>query len=298
MRQFDKVVIIGVGLIGGSIGLAIKKNDLAKEVIGVFRRQATLKKALKRRAVDKGFMNVRTAVRNADLIILATPVSSIVHIAREAMKYAKRGAIVTDVGSTKGWIVGQLEKASKRVSVNFVGSHPMAGSEQTSVEFARDGLLEEAPCIVTRTAKTNKAALAKVISFWKGLGAKVKVMTPGAHDRSVALISHLPHIVAFSLAGAIPEKELAYAAEGFRDTTRVASSDPSLWADIFVTNKREAIKACRLFEASYKGIVGALAKDDYRGLMKALEKAKAKRDKFIYGAPRQKSYSGRGPARD
>ena len=287
MRQFNKVVIIGVGLIGGSIGLAIKKNGLAKEVIGVFRRQATLKKALKRRAVDKGFMNARTAVRDADLIRLATPVSSIVRIAREAMKYARRGAIVTDVGSTKGWIVGQLEKASKRSSVHFVGSHPMAGSEKTSVEFARDGLLEEAPCIVTRTAKTNKTALAKVMSFWKGLGAKVKVMTPGQHDRSVALISHLPHIVAFSLAGAIPEKELAYAAEGFKDTTRVASSDPSLWADIFLTNKREAIKACRLFEASYKGIITALAKDDYRGLIKALEKAKSKRDKFVYPVRRK-----------
>ena len=298
MRLFNKVAIVGVGLIGGSVALAIKRKGLAKEVVGVFRRRSTLEKALRRKAIDKGFMDVRDGVKNADLIILATPVSSIVRIARKAMKYARKGAILTDVGSTKNWIVGQLDKASGDLAVNFVGSHPMAGSEHTSVEFARDSLLEEAPCIVTRTAKTNRAALAKIVNFWKGLGAKVKVMTPAQHDRSVALISHLPHIVAFSLAGAIPQKDMAYAAEGFKDTTRVASSDPYLWADIFLTNRKEAIKACRLFERSYKGIVRALAEDDYSGVIKALKKAKSKRDKFVYGAPRQESHPGRGPARD
>ena len=283
MKQFKRIAIIGVGLIGGSIGLAIKKNGLAKEVIGVFRHQATLRKALKRKAIDKGFMKVKDGIKNADLVILATPVSSIVRVGREAMKNANPGVVVTDVGSTKSWIVGQLEKASRQHSVNFVGSHPMAGSEHTSVDFARDSLLEEAPCIVTRTARTDKAALKKIVDFWKALGGKVKVMTPSEHDRSVALISHLPHIVAFSLVGAIPEKDMAYAAEGFKDTTRVASSDPGLWADIFITNKNETIKACRLFESSYSAILKALVKDDYQGLVKALKKAKTKRDKFTYG---------------
>lgn len=280
MRQFNKVTIIGVGLIGGSIGLAIKKNGLAKEVVGVFRHKATLKKALARKAVDRGVMNIRDGVKGADLIIVATPVSSIVRIAREVMKNAKKNSIITDVGSTKGCIVEQLEKASKSFSVNFVGSHPMAGSEHNSVEFSRDSLMERSPCIVTKTARTDSSSLKRVINFWKVLGGNVKVMTPSEHDRSVALISHLPHIVAFSLAGAIPEKELAYAAEGFKDTTRVASSDPYLWADIFLTNKKEAIKACRLFESSYKGIVRALAKDDYSGIVRALKKAKSKRDRW------------------
>ena len=284
MSKFKKVCIIGVGLIGGSIGLAIKKRGLAKEVIGVFRHKATLKKALKYKAIDKGVMNIRDGVRNADLIILATPVSSIVRVAREVMKSAKDGAIITDVGSTKSLIVGQLEKDLKALSVSFVGSHPMAGSEHNGVEFARDTLLEEAPCIVTKTSRTNNLAFKKVISFWKGLGGNVKAMTPCEHDRSVAIISHLPHIVAFSLAGAIPQKDLAYAAEGFKDTTRVASSDPYLWADIFLTNKKEAIRACRLFENSYKDILKALSTEDYNGIVRALKKAKAKRDKFIYGS--------------
>ena len=286
MKQFNKITIIGVGLIGGSIGLAIKKRGIAKEVAGVFRHRVTLRKALKRKAIDKGFMSIKDGVRGADLIILATPVSSIVAVGRKAMESAGPGAIVTDAGSTKACIVDQLEKISRPTPVSFVGSHPMAGSEQTSVEFARDTLLEEAPCIVTKTGNTNKAALKKVVNFWKSLGGKVKVMTPSGHDRSVALISHLPHIVAFSLAGAVPEKDLACAAEGFKDTTRVASSDPSLWADIFLSNKKEALRACRIFERSYNGIIKALTKDDYRGVVKALKKAKAKRDKFVYGKKR------------
>jgi prephenate dehydrogenase len=296
MRQFNRVTIIGVGLIGGSIGLAIKKNGLAKEVVGIFRHRRTLKNALRRKAIDKGFMNIRDGVRNADLVVLATSVSSIVRIGLEAMKYAKMGAVLTDVGSTKNCIVEKLEKAARSYSVNFVGSHPMAGSERASVEFARKDLLEGSPCIVTKTAGTNKPALKKIMNFWKSLGGYVKVMTPCQHDRSVALISHLPHIVAFSLAGAIPERELIYAAEGFKDTTRVASSDPDLWADIFLTNKKEAIKACRMFENSYNGIVKALAKSDRRGIVKALGRAKAKRDKFNYGkkTPGQKIAFGSG----
>jgi prephenate dehydrogenase len=284
MKRFNKITIIGVGLIGGSIGLAIKKNGLAKEVIGVFRRRSTLKKALKRRAVDKGFMSIGDGVRDADLIIIAVPVSSIVKIAREVLKSAKDGAIITDAGSTKSVIVSGIEKFCKSSSVKFVGSHPMAGSEHTSVEFARGDLLEDAPCIVTRTANTDKRALSRIVNFWKALGAKTKVMTPGQHDHSVALISHLPHIVAFSLAGAVPEKELIYAAEGFKDTTRVASSDPKLWADIFVTNKKEALRACRLFEGSYKNIIKALARNDYEAIVRALKNAKSKRDKLSYGA--------------
>ncbi len=159
----------------------------------------------------------------------------------------------------------------------------MAGSEHAGVEFARQDLLEDAPCIVTKSAKTNSLALKKVINFWSSLGAKVKVMSPAAHDRSVSLISHLPHIVAFSLAGSVPEKELIYAAEGFKDTTRVASSDPKLWADIFLTNRKEILKASRLFEKYYRQILKAVSRGNYSKTVNVLKKAKIKRDKFVYG---------------
>ncbi|MDP3790659.1 MAG: prephenate dehydrogenase/arogenate dehydrogenase family protein [Candidatus Omnitrophota bacterium] len=282
--KFNKIAIIGVGLIGGSIGLAIKKRRIAKETIGVFRHASTLKKALKARSVDKATMSIREGVKDADLIIAASPVHSIPVLVKEAARYARPGAIITDVGSTKSWIVGSVEKILENHSaIYFVGSHPMAGSEHAGVEYARADLLTGAPCIVTKDLKTDGAALKKVINFWKSLGAKVKVMSPAAHDRSVSLISHLPHIVAFGLAGAVPGKELQYAAEGFKDTTRVASSDPELWADIFLTNNIEVVKAGRLFEKYYKDILNAVSSGDYSKTVSILKRAKDKRDKFIYG---------------
>lgn len=274
-------------MIGGSIGLAVKKAHAAGEVTGVFRRKATLKKALKARAVDKATMSIREGVKDADLIIAASPVYSIPLLIKEAAVYAKKGAIITDAGSTKGWIVNNVGRILKNSPhIYFVGSHPMAGSEHTGVEYSRADLLKGAPCIVAKDKDTNAAALKKIISFWASLGADVKVMSPASHDRSVSLISHLPHIVAFGLAGAVPERELQYAAEGFKDTTRVASSDPELWADIFLTNQEEILRAGRLFEKYYRDILRAVAKGDYSKTVNVLKKAKAKRDKFIYGKER------------
>lgn len=278
--KFNRVAIIGVGLMGGSVGLAVKKRRLAKEVIGIFRRKSTLNKALKRGAVDKAVMSVKEGVADADLIILATPVGLIPSMAREAIKYAKKGAVITDVGSTKKWVVDKVEVQLARSgkALFFVGSHPMAGSEHAGVEFARSDLLDGSPCIVTETAKTTAAALKKITGFWKALGAKVNVMSPAAHDKSVSLISHLPHIVAFGLAGAVPVRELKYAAEGFKDTTRVASSDPNLWSDIFLSNRKEIVKSAHSFERYYKKIIKAVAKGDYSETVRLLKKAKAVRD--------------------
>ena len=285
--KFNKIAIIGVGLIGGSIGLAIKKRRLANEVIGVFRRKPTLKKALKVKAVDAAVMSVEEGVFDADLIIIASPVRSIPYLAAEAIKHAKRGAIITDVGSTKTWIVEKLDDMLKgSSSVKFIGSHPMAGSEQAGVEAARADLLCGAPCIVTRTANTDSAALNKVTSFWKTLGSRVTVMSPAKHDSVAAAISHLPHLVAFGLVGAVRGGDIRHAAEGFKDTTRVASSDPALWADIFLTNKTAIAQAVRAFDKSCKAIQRSLSTNDTKGLVGILKSAKSKRDKFIYGKTR------------
>lgn len=284
MKKFDKIAIIGVGLIGGSVGLAAKAKGASGEVIGVFRHKSTLKKALKYKAVDRGTLDVRAGVGDADLIVLAAPVHEIPLLAREVMRHAKPGAIITDVGSTKVWIVKAIEDILRsRPSIFFVGAHPMAGSEQQGVEHARYDLLEDAPCIITKTGRTDARALKSVMLFWKSLGSKVKIMKPLEHDRAVSLISHLPHIVAFSLAGSVPEEMLKYAAEGFRDTTRVASSDPKLWADIFLTNKNEIARAGRLFQEYYNKVIEAISKDSYPATVRALAAAKGKRDKFVYG---------------
>ena len=284
MKRFNKIAIIGVGLIGGSIGLAARTRKVAKEVIGVFRHRSTMRRALKFKAVDTGVMDMGEGIEDADLIILATPVHSIPVLAAETAVFAKKGAIITDAGSTKEWIVGKAQAALRRhPSISFVGSHPMAGSERTGVEFATRDLFEGSPCIVTKTAKTDKRSLAKVAAFWKALGGKVKVMSPAEHDRTVSLVSHLPHVVAFSLAGAVPGKEMECAAEGFKDTTRVASSDPDLWADIFLTNKKALLAAGRMFDTYYARVMKAIAGGNYFQTVKMLKSAKAKRDRFIYG---------------
>jgi prephenate dehydrogenase len=273
-----------VGLIGGSIGLAIKKRHLAAEVVGVFRRKSTMNKALAKKAVDRATMDLSEGVRNSDLVIVASPVYSIPGLVREAFDHAKNGAVITDVGSTKSWVAKKVAVFAKKGSqVSFVGSHPMAGSEQTGVEFARSDLMQGSPCIVTKSAVGNKKALRAVVDFWKSIGAKVSVMTAAEHDKAVALVSHLPHVVAFSLAGSVPEKFLKYAAEGFKDTTRVASSDPKLWADIFLSNRPEVLRSIRMFDKNYRSLERVLSRNDYGGLVKALLKAKTRRDKFNYG---------------
>lgn len=283
MARFNKITIIGVGLIGGSIALAIKKKHMAREVIGVFRRRSSLKKALRRKAVDKGVMDLRQGVKDADLIIIASPVSLIPGLAAKVLKSAKHGAIITDAGSTKEWIVNRVEGLLKKKhsNIHFVGSHPMAGSEHAGVEFAKGDLFEGSPCIVTKTSRTNKQALAKVSGFWKAIGCRVKVMSPRQHDSTVSLISHLPHVVAFSLAGAVPAKEMACAAEGFKDTTRIASSDPELWADIFLTNKKAISDAGRLFTRHCASLLKSISKNDRRMTVNILRRSKSKRDRYI-----------------
>ena len=287
MKKFDKITIIGVGLVGGSIGLALKKRFPAKSVVGVFRKKSTLKNALRRGAITSATMDLMQGVKDADLIIIASPVRSIPHLTKEVLKYAKRGSVITDVGSTKAWINKEVARSVKRSrGVFFVGSHPMAGSERAGVEFSRQDLLEGSPCIVTKDKATDSKALEKVVAFWKSLGAKVSVMTPDEHDRSVSLVSHLPHIMAFSLALAVPDRDLKYAAEGFKDTTRVASSDPKLWADILLSNREHILKAARLFGITYKRLVRSLSKNDYAGTVRLIGAAKSKRDRCIHAKVR------------
>lgn len=284
MIQFNKITIIGVGLIGGSIGLAVRKMRLANKVVGVFRHESTLKRALKAKAIDKGTLSVAEGVKDADIVIVASPVGSIPALVKEALKYCKKTAIVTDAGSTKGWIVAECEKKAAGRPVFFVGSHPMAGSEKTGVEAARSDLFKGVPCIVTKTRSTNKKALEKIKNFWSALGSKVSVMTPEKHDKSISFVSHLPHLIAFSIAGAVPGKYIKYAAEGFRDTTRVASSDPDLWAGILLTNKKEVLASAKAFRHTNNMLIKILKKGDEPSLVKFLGKAKAKRDKFINGS--------------
>jgi prephenate dehydrogenase len=266
---FGKVTIVGIGLLGGSLGLAIKKRRLAREVWGLARREQSRKKALKFKAVDQATLDLAAAVEGADLIVLATPVGGFTQILGALSLVAPRGCLVTDVGSVKGALVAQWEKASHPLA--FVGSHPMAGSEKSGVEEARADLFQGTTCITTPTGRTSKDALKKVESLWRALGCRVIRLAPLGHDKKIGLLSHLPHAAAFSLMRAVGRGMSAgdwrLAGNGLRDTTRISGSDPAMWADIFLANRLEMKKDLEAFQNDLRVLLKCLSKNDRRGLL-------------------------------
>jgi prephenate dehydrogenase len=245
--QFQKITIIGVGLLGGSVGLAARRRRLAREVAGFVRRLASLKDCEKAGAVDHATTDLLAAVSNADLVILCTPLSRMRSRVEGMLPALKRGAIVTDVGSVKSGIVRELEPLVRKAGAHFVGSHPMAGGEKMGVFAAKADLFVDAVCVVTPTKNSNPDALRRVEQFWKSLGARVLELPPEQHDLFVSRTSHLPHLVAAALAACIldpkhPKLQSQLCANGFRDTTRIASGSPEMWRDIAVAN-RENLRA-------------------------------------------------------
>ena len=277
MRQFERIAIIGVGLIGGSVGLAIKKKGLAKEVVGIFRRRSTLVRALRHGAIDRGTLDLKDGVSGASLVVVATNVGTIAKLAKKALPFMKRGSVLTDAGSVKADIAKEIEAAIPS-GVSFVGAHPMAGSEKAGVEFASDDLFENALVILTKTKNTDKRALDAMARFWRSLGAKVVIMRPDAHDRRVAMISHLPHMAALGLCLAQSIDDLPLAAGGFKDTTRTASSDPEMWRDILEANARCAIRALDRFSKEIARVRRNIYDRDFDALLGRMKRAKAIRD--------------------
>ena len=282
--NFGIVTIIGAGLIGGSIGLGLKEKKLAKSVIGVGHRNASIKKALKIGAIDEGTVNIKKAVKQADIVILAASVGLIPILARMAIPSMKKSAILTDVGSTKKYIVSQINKeindGYSENSINFVGAHPLAGSEQRGIESARTDLFEDSVCVLTPAdAMSSKRSIAKITKMWKALGAKTSILTPSEHDEIMAFVSHLPHLVASGLTSVIKEKLWKYAASGLRDTTRIASSDPELWLNICKQNRAKIVKALRCFSEEIKSTLKDMEEENDNEILKRLKKAKRIRDK-------------------
>jgi len=278
--MFKKITIIGVGLIGGSIGMALKKKRLAGTVTGVSRRESSRRKALKYGAVDEATRDIKRAVTGADLVIIAAPVGKIANLAKSCVSFMKKGAILTDVGSVKKGLVGEIERLA-RGKVNFIGSHPMAGSDRKGVRNASGGIFKGAAVIITKTAKTDKKALETLAGFWKRLGSRALVLSPEKHDRLAALASYLPHAVSFATALSQNKNSLKFAAGSLRDTTRVASSDGDLWSDIFLSARRETLEAISVFMKNLKALERAIGKNDRKQLRALLEKAKAVRDGFL-----------------
>lgn len=277
MKQFNKITIIGVGLIGGSIGLALKDQRLAKEVVGVGHHIWSIRNAIKLNSIDRGTLDFKDGVRGADLVIFATPVLTMASLARKIKKFVREDCIITDVGSVKKEVVSGLEKIFSS-KAGFVGGHPMAGSEKRGVNKARRDLFRNSMCILTKTKKTNPKSLKVLKKLWISLGAKVIVLSPEVHDNMIAEISHLPHMVAFAIMNSVKEKSLKFASSGFSDTTRIASSDARVWKDIAISNRRELLSAISAFKKELLALEKAIQKRDSGKLLSAFSKAKKKRD--------------------
>ncbi len=279
MKRLNKVTIVGVGLIGGSIGLDIRAKRLAKEVVGLGRRKSSVKKALEMGTITKGTLNIGEGVRDADLVIMATPVLSIPKLVKKMAPYLKRGCLITDVGSVKEGLIRDIERVLPK-GVEFIGGHPMAGSEQRGVAKARRGLFKDSICFITRSRRTPLSSLREIVSFWKALGAMVVTLSPAAHDMIVSEISHLPHMIIFALLSGVEPGSLKFASTGFKDTTRIAASEANIWKDIGIANKREILKSIAKFNRSLGKIERALKREDSAALIKIFTRARMKRAKI------------------
>lgn len=277
MPLFNRVTIIGLGLIGGSLGMALRRRRLATTVAGWSRKPSTLRHAKQRGAIDVGTTDLRRAVQDADVVVLATPVETIVPYAVRLAQWMRPGSVLTDVGSTKAQIVRALERRLPS-GVAFVGGHPLAGSEQRGIDAARADLFDGSLCILARTARTDRRALRRVARLWSRLCRRVVAMEPQRHDRLLAAISHVPHLMAFSLINATDPSALACAPRSFLDATRVAQSDPELWDDIFLSNRAALRAAAGRFERAWRTLQRLLSRRDRVALRRFLAEAKKRRD--------------------
>jgi len=281
--RWKKITLIGVGLLGGSLGMALRKRRLAKPVAGYVRRAASAVECEGFGAVDVATLDLAHAVEGAELVVLCTPIAQMRPLVARILLSLRPGAIVTAVGSVKGSVVQDLEALVAKAGGCFVGSHPMAGAEKMGVAAARADLFAGAVCVVTPTRKTNAAAARKVEQLWKAVGARVVRLTPEAHDRLVSRSSHLPHVVAAQLANLIlspnaPKEQGMLCANGFRDTTRIAASSPEMWRDIALANRRNLIGALDSFVAGLQEFRRALRSGDARAVSKFFEQARERRE--------------------
>ncbi|MCC6494095.1 MAG: prephenate dehydrogenase/arogenate dehydrogenase family protein [Pirellulales bacterium] len=280
-----RVAIVGVGLIGGSVGLALRERRLAEDVVGIGRRSVSLEKAKRRGAVDWTTTNLVEGVTDAEVVIVCTPVAAIADTVAAVANTAPR-ATITDAGSTKAEICREVRRVMSAEVVGgtrppaprFIGSHPLAGDHRTGPEYARADLLEGRVVVVTPEDSTLPGLVERISDFWASLGASVELLSPEEHDRALAATSHLPHLIAAALAASTPEEWLRLAARGWGDTTRIAAADSQLWTQIFLQNRTAVLDALRRFEHRLSVFDEALADGDAAALATALQEAKRIRD--------------------
>lgn len=283
--MFKKVTIIGPGLIGASIGMALRTRKLAAQVVGVGRRKASLDNALKVGALDKATLDLKEGVQKAELVVLATPISTIVEMVPRLPEMLDAEALLTDVASAKVRVIEVVSSAMRfRPDVSYIPSHPMAGSEKSGALAASADLFVGAVCILTPLTNTFPESKGRIVQMWRELGARVVSMTPQAHDRLVARISHVPHLAAAALLANLEESELPLCGGGLKDTTRIAGGDADLWLDICRENREEVRAALEAYIALLRKTADSLRTSDLGPLRDLLRNARNKRDKLLGAA--------------
>lgn len=284
--RVDKMTVIGVGLIGGSLALALKEAGFVGEVVGCGRGKPNLEKALEMGIIDRYERDPQKAVEGADLIFLATPVRTLSRVVAEISPALKPGAIMTDGGSVKGEVLQAISPLVPETA-HFVAGHPIAGTENSGAEAAFSSLYHGKRCILTPDAQTNPQALETVVAMWQAAGSEVVCMSTEKHDRVLAAISHLPHMVAYSLVNAVgsydhyEENILEYSAGGFRDFTRIASSDPNMWRDIALTNRKALLEMMEQFETFFAELKEDVRNGDLERLFEFFLRSKELRDTIL-----------------
>jgi cyclohexadieny/prephenate dehydrogenase len=275
------LAIVGIGLLGGSLALAARRRQVAARIIGVDAQPASLEHALQRNLID-ATADLPAAAAAAELMVFCTPVDCIAAQILAAAPACRPGCLLTDVGSTKAEIVRNLE-GRLPPDVVYVGSHPLAGSEKNGPYHASAALFEQRQVLVTPTPSTDIAAVERITSFWQALGATVRLMDPEAHDRALALTSHLPHVAASALAGVLPVELFTLTATGFRDTTRLAASNPAMWSAILQSNAAAVLEALGRYGKQLECFRAALAGNDRAALEALLAKGKQNKDALSDG---------------
>lgn len=273
---FERVCIIGVGLLGGSIGLALHRKRLAQRVIGVGRTISKLDTAIRRGAIDEATDDILVGAKDADSVIACVPIQSIVGALETAAQVAKPNAMLTDVGSTKQTIV---RAAAGRLSdKQFLGSHPIAGGHHSGVEHAVGTLLDSAMVVLTPTSSTCPDLLNRMVGFWESMGSKISLLDPEAHDQALAISSHLPHMVASALSISTPHELLQFVGKGWMDSTRIAGSNPQLWRQILEENHGPALHAMKKFATICESWIDALERSDFERVEELLQAGKTTRE--------------------
>jgi prephenate dehydrogenase len=278
-----QLTIVGLGLLGGSVAKAARSHGVAGTIVAVGRDARRLDAARREGVVDAVDTDLGTGLSGADLVLLSTPVAAIEAMLPAVAAHAGPGAVVTDVGSAKAAIARTADRLADERALAFVGSHPMAGSEQSGYAVSRADLFERATIIVTPTPRTPAAATARVRAFWEALGARVTALAPDLHDEVVAAISHLPHLVAYALVDSVRRLDgsvLDLAARGFKDTTRIAASDPRVWREIFETNRAALAGTVAAFRAALGELEELVARGDGEALERKLAEIKAVRERL------------------